>query len=181
MNTLMRPGSCRPRFVEEAMTDLVAIAYTDEHRAAEVLAALRRLQTGAFADVGDAVSVVRRTDWTVLLSRQVDVGVADDCCFEFWRRFVSSLILSPGVASLRSSVAEYGIDPAFQQRLAMALPPGSSAVFLIVQSTALDRVSADLCSFGGTMCATPIERWCGDEHAAGTGGTGGTGGNRWIP
>jgi uncharacterized membrane protein len=154
------------------MTELVALAYSDEHRAAEVLASLRRLQTGAFAAVGDAVYVVRRTDWTVLLSREVDIGVADDCCLRFWRGFVSSLILSPGVASLRSSVGTYGIEPEFEKRLAMALPPGSSAVFLIVESDAVDRLGSDLCSFGGTMCATPIERCC-DHEVRNV--------NRWIP
>ncbi|MBV9582342.1 MAG: hypothetical protein JO057_27470, partial [Chloroflexi bacterium] len=62
------------------MSDLVVLAYADEHRAAEVLAALRRLRSGAFADVDDALYVVRRTDWTVLLSREVDLSGTDDCC-----------------------------------------------------------------------------------------------------
>jgi uncharacterized membrane protein len=147
------------------MSYLVALAYADEHRAAEVLAALRRFSSGAFAQVGDAVYVVRRTDWTVLLSREVDLSVTDDCCMQFWRSFIASLILAPGLASPRSSVGLYGVEPGFERRLTMALPPGSSAVMLTVPPHALEHLTSELYAFGGTMCATPIGRWC--DHQPG--------------
>jgi uncharacterized membrane protein len=140
------------------MSDLVVLAYADEHRAAEVFAALRRLRSGAFAEVDEAVYVVRRTDWTVLLCREVDLSVTDDCRLQFWRGCISSLILAPGVVSLRSHADEYGIEPAFERRLAAALPPGSSAVMLIVEPTASGCITSDLYSFGGTLCSTPIDR-----------------------
>jgi len=150
------------------MSDLVVLAYADEHRAAEVLAALRRLRTGAFAEVDDAVYVVRRTDWTVLLCREVDLAVTDDCSLQFWRGCISSLIPAPGVVSLRSNAVEFGIDPGFERRLAAALPPGSSAVMLIVEPTALSRMTSDLYSFGGTLCTTPIDRHRYQANAAGS-------------
>ena len=161
---MRRLAGC-PRVTEEVMCDLVALAYADEYRGAEVLAALRRLRTGAFAEVVDAVSVVRRTDWTVLLSREVDLSVTDDCCLRFWRGLISSLVVAPGVASLRGSVAEYGVAPEFERRLAGVLPPGSSAVLLIVLAAAHAGITAALSSFGGTLCETPIGRSCTHEHS----------------
>jgi uncharacterized membrane protein len=146
------------------MFDLVALAYADEYRAAEVVAGLRRLRTGAFAEVVDIVAVVRRTDWTVLLCREVDLSLADDCCLRFWRGLVSSLILAPGLANVRSKLVDYGVDPAFERRLTAALPPGSSAVLVIVPPNALRKFAAALDSFGGTLCKTPIERACGNER-----------------
>ncbi len=148
------------------MFDLVALAYADEYRAAEVLASLRRLRTGAFAEVVDVVSVIRRPDWTVLLSRDVDLAVTDDCCLQFWRGLVASLILAPGVATLRGNVVDYGVDPAFERRLSAELPPGSSAVLAIVPAGARRRITLALDSFGGTLCQSPIERSCAHTHLA---------------
>jgi uncharacterized membrane protein len=146
------------------MFDLVALAYADEYRAAEVVAALRRLRTGAFAEIVDAVAVARRTDWTVLLCREVDLSIADDCCLQYWRGLVSSLILAPGLANVRSKLVDYGVDPAFERRLTAALPPGSSVVLAIVPPNVLRKFTAALDSFGGTLCKTPIERACGNER-----------------
>jgi uncharacterized membrane protein len=147
------------------MFDLLALAYADEYRGAEVLAALRRLRTGALGDVVDAVSVVRRTDWTVLLSREVDVSVTDDCCLRYWRGLISSLIVTPGVASLRTRTREYGVEPQFERRLAGVLPPGSSAVLLIVPLAARGDITTALSSFGGTLCQSPIGHACTHEQS----------------
>jgi uncharacterized membrane protein len=146
------------------MSDLVALAYADEFRAAEVLALLRRLRTAAFAELVDAVSIVRRTDWTVLLSREVDLSVSDDCCLQYWRGLISSLIVAPGLASLRSKALAYGVESQFERRLAGVLPPGSSAVLLIVQPAADARITAALSSFGGTLCHTSIGYACKHER-----------------
>src|SRR5579871_4594115 len=143
------------------MFELVALAYADEYRAAEVVAGLRRLHTGAFAEVVDLVAVVRRIDWTVLLVREVDLSLTDDCCLQYWRGLVSSLILAPGLANVRSKLVDYGVEPAFEQRLTSALPPGSSVVLAIVQANAQRKLTSALDSFGGTLCKTPIERRCG--------------------
>jgi uncharacterized membrane protein len=147
------------------MATLVVLSYADEHRAAEVHAALRRLrETGAFAHVGDAVYLVRRTDWTVVLSREVDLSATDDCCVRYWRGLVSSLILAPGAASLRGRPGEYGIDSDFERRVTASLPPGSSAVLLLAPPHAQTRLTRALHSFGGTMSATRIKRVCAHER-----------------
>src|SRR4029077_15048788 len=54
-------GDGPPYGLTRPMFDLVALAYADEYRAAEVVAGLRRLRTGAFAEVVDVVAVARRT------------------------------------------------------------------------------------------------------------------------
>ncbi|MBV9580974.1 MAG: DUF1269 domain-containing protein, partial [Chloroflexi bacterium] len=76
---------------------------------------------------------------------------------------VPSLILTPGVASLRGRGAELGIEPGFERRLATALPPGSSAVILTVASQPLDRIMTDLHCLGGTLCVTPLAHGCAHE------------------
>jgi uncharacterized membrane protein len=44
---------------------LVVLAYTDEYRAAEVLATLQRLRTGMLVEPRDATSVMRSLDWNL--------------------------------------------------------------------------------------------------------------------
>jgi uncharacterized membrane protein len=136
------------------MPDLVALAYADEHRAAEVLGTLRRLHAGVFANVHDALYIVRRTDWTVRLGREHDLGAVEDGCMQFWRRFISGLILTPGVARLHGNNVEHPLEQGFKRQLAAALPPGSSALFLVVPPDRTESVATELLCFGGLVLSS---------------------------
>ena len=141
------------------MSDLVVLAYADEHRAGEVMATLHRLRpTTAAGEAIDAVCIVRRTDWTVTLNHEEELATPNEASMDYWRSLISTLILTPGTASLRSKVAEFGITADFERRVLAALPPGSSAVLMIVAPQTLDRLEPALQCFGGTMLITPIER-----------------------
>ena len=58
------------------MPHLLALAYADEYRAAEVLALLQRLQIGSAFGLKYVVGVVRRTNWSVAVQHAVEL--ADD-------------------------------------------------------------------------------------------------------
>lgn len=143
------------------MSDLVVLAYADEHRASEVMATLQRLLATGSADGVDAVCIVRRNDWTVTLNREEELVAPDDGSVGYWRSLISSLILIPGGARLRSKVAAFGIEPGFERRVTAALPPGSSAVLMIATPQTLPSITPALQCFGGTMLTTPIERHVG--------------------
>lgn len=139
-------------------TQLVVLAYADEHRAAEVLATLQRLRTGTLIDAEDAVSVVRATDWGVTLHYGTDLRNDDEHTGQVWRALVASLLLAPGGSTDSVRPEAYGFDVAFVRDVGSALPPGSSAVFLLVPRTALTRVLPELGCFGGSLLQTTIER-----------------------
>jgi uncharacterized membrane protein len=146
------------------MSRLVVLAYADEFRGAEVLATLERLRTTSRPDFEDAACVVRRADWTVLVYRRVKLADEDECCTRFWRGLVASLILTPGAASGRETTLAYGIEPDFERRLTAALPPGGSAVLMIVtQPQRSMDFDAELECFGGTLLVTPIASGCGGQ------------------
>jgi uncharacterized membrane protein len=155
--TLM-PSATSQHRLSTAVTQLVVLAYVDEHRAAEVLATLQRLRTGSIVDTEDAVCVVRGTDWNVKLHHGAHLGDCDEASRRFWRTLISCLVLAPGASGPRVSVQDYGIAPAFERDLAAALPPGSSAVFMTVPQRTLTRIVPELRGFGGTLLQTPIER-----------------------
>jgi uncharacterized membrane protein len=138
------------------MPQLVALAYTDEWRAAEVIALLPRLRIGSTIDVNNVVGVVRRTDWGVILQHGMDLAEQGDCACKFWRPFIASLILAPGASSQRAHFADVEIDASFEPRLGAAMPPGSSAVFMIVPRRTLTRFADELNRLGGTLITTPI-------------------------
>src|SRR5579871_3393059 len=141
---------------EDVLFDLVAIAYADEHRAAEVFATLQRLRYSLFHEITDVVCVVRRTDWTVLLQRQATVLNERESAEDYWRGLLATLILAPGAGRLRKDAGEYGIGHAFRQWLEAELPPGGSAVLLILPAHASASVQSSLSAFGGSRCATPL-------------------------
>ncbi|MBV9328555.1 MAG: DUF1269 domain-containing protein [Chloroflexi bacterium] len=135
---------------------LVALAYVDEHRAVEVLALLQRLHTDSAVPVQDAVGVVRGTDWNVKLHHYMDLAQPEDAAVPFWRGLIASLVLAPGTADCRKTGQDYGLLPEFEHELRMAMPPGSSAVFMLVTESTLAALLDELYRMGGTLLNSPI-------------------------
>jgi len=137
---------------------LVVLAYADEHRAAEVLATLQRLRTGALIAVQDVASVVRATDWAITLHYAADLRTDDVQTHQFWRTLITSLLLAPGGTSTTVRPDAFGLEPEFARDVEAALPLGSSAVFLLVPRSAMARVLPELECFGGLLLQTTIEQ-----------------------
>jgi uncharacterized membrane protein len=140
------------------LSHLVVLAYADEYRAAEVLATLQRLRTGAMLDTQDATSVMRATDRSVTLHYSADLGPDAERAGRFWRALIASLLLAPGGSTRRIRPEVCGLDPGFVLDLNAAMPPGSSAVLLLVARSARSRVFRELACFGGNLLETPIDR-----------------------
>jgi uncharacterized membrane protein len=117
---------------------------------------LQRLHGARAFQDDNAVCVVRATDWRVRLIHGSDLGRRDDRPRQFWQALVASLVLAPGTEDRGGGVQDYGITPRFEQDLWAALPPGSSAVFMILDHATLDELIADLYQCGGTLLQTPI-------------------------
>jgi uncharacterized membrane protein len=139
------------------VNQLVVLAFVDEHRAAEVLAMLRRWDAGCAFQDENAACVVRATDWNVTLTHATHLARRDDAPRQFWRGLVASLVLAPGTADCRVNGQDYGLAPEFEADLRAALPPGSSAIFLLVSALTLAQVLPDLHRCGGTLLQTPID------------------------
>ena len=139
-------------------SQLVALVYADEYRAAEVLATLQRLRTGAIVRTQDAVSVARDTAGAIRIQHSADLAANDEPMGRFWRSLVGVMFLEPDNSTTPTSPETSGLDTAFAERLCAALPPGSSSMLVIVPRSMLTRVLPELERFGGTLLDTPIER-----------------------
>jgi uncharacterized membrane protein len=135
---------------------LVVLAYADEYRATEVLATLQRLHLGSDLPVVDAVSVARALDWTVILHQSVDLSEPHLRSTAFWRQFVASLVPAPGTHDCPTTAANFGLSEDFKRALNSELPPGSSAVFLLVPPCSLGEHISELHRFGGKLLHAPV-------------------------
>lgn len=146
------------------MSDLVAIAYPDEFRAAEVRATLARLQMEYLVDLEDAVVVTKDSSGKVKLHQPVNLTAAGAISGGFWGGLIGLLFLMPfaglaigaGVGALSGKLTDFGIDDNFVKALSENLPPGSSALFILVKKATPDRVVPEVAKFGGTVLRTNL-------------------------
>jgi uncharacterized membrane protein len=146
------------------MAQLIAITYPDQARAAETLEMLRRLSSAHIVELDDACVVTKDADGKIRLNQTVNVTARGAVGGAFWGSLIGLLFLNPlvGMAAgaaagaLTGALTDYGISDAFMRSLAAAMPPRSSAVFMLLRSATMDRLEADLARFGGTLLHTSL-------------------------
>ena len=154
------------------MADLVAITYPDEHRAAEVLATLRRLQHEYLIDLEDACVVTKDAHGKIKLHQAIHLTATGAASGAFWGTLVGLLFLFPfgglavagglavGVATgaLSGALSDYGIDDTFMRSLSEQMTPGSSAIFTLVRKVTTDKVAPEVAKFGGKILHTSVSK-----------------------
>jgi uncharacterized membrane protein len=142
------------------MSDLVVFDFDGIHTADEVLNKLRSLQKEYLIDLEDSCVVERDKDGKVHIKQAVNLtsfGAArGGLSGALWGTLVGLLFLNPlagmaigalagaGAGALTGSLADYGINDDFVRRLAQTIPPGSSALFVLVRSVTFDKVLPEI-------------------------------------
>lgn len=142
------------------MSDLVVLDFDGIHTADEVLNKLRSLQKENLIDLEDACVVEREHDGRVHIKQAVNLmsmgARSGGLSGAFWGTLVGLLFLNPlagmaigalagaGAGALAGSLADYGINDDFVKRLGQTIPPGSSALFVLVKSVTLDKVLPEI-------------------------------------
>lgn len=146
------------------MSDLIGIAFTDEHRAAEVLTTLRQWQREYLVDMEDAVVVVKDKAGKIKLNQTVNLVPVGAMRGSLWGLLIGLLFGLPlvgvlgGAASgaLFGKLADYGIDDQLIRNCSATLAPGTSAIFILVRKITLDKVLPELQKFDGTVIKTSL-------------------------
>jgi uncharacterized membrane protein len=146
------------------MGALIAATYPDEHRAAEVRAALHRHLAGGPPAPEETAALVRRPDGKVILHQSQALAAVEGPRHDLWMALVA--LLSRALhGSARSTVSQdaalyrlaaLGVDPVFAARLWRGLPPASSAICVVVDDAALRGVLRFLRCYGGTILPTVL-------------------------
>lgn len=148
------------------MSNLIVIEYPDEYRAAEVLAALRRLNKEYLIDFEDAAYVTKDARGKIKLHQNTSLAGAGAAWGGMWGLLIGLLFFVPflgfaigaGLGALTGKLSDYGIDDKFAKQVADGLQPGSSAIFVAVTRSTPDKVVPEVAKYGGTILQTSLSK-----------------------
>jgi len=137
------------------MSDLLVIAFDDEASGFELRTELVKMQKEYLIELEDAVVVTRPTAEDIKLHQAMNLTAAGALGGGFWGTLVGLLFLNPllgaavGAASgaLAGKLSDIGINDDFMRELGHSIPPGGSAVFILVRKMTADKVLARLEGF----------------------------------
>jgi uncharacterized membrane protein len=148
------------------MTILVAIGYPDETTATAAADEAQRLAKDLIIEP-DAIAAIRRdADGRFHVStshHQVGGGATWGM---FWGLLFGMLFFVPflgmavgaGLGALMGKVAKSGIDKEFQNQVRELVQPGTSALFLVLESVTPDKAVDALRRFGGTVLKSSLSK-----------------------
>jgi uncharacterized membrane protein len=148
------------------MSNLVVVAYPDEYRAAEVLAALRRMHKEYLIDFDDACYVTKDAQGKIKLHQNTSLAGAGAAWGGMWGMLIGLLFFVPflglaigaGLGAISGKLTDYGIDDNFAKQIAATLQPNTSAIFVLVTRSTTDKVVPELAQYGGKILQTSLPK-----------------------
>jgi uncharacterized membrane protein len=146
------------------MSTLVVIEYDDQYKAEEMRLKLRRLEKEYLIDLEDAVVAVKDDEGKIKLHQAVNLTGVGAVSGGFWGALIGLIFLNPllGMAvgatagAISGALSDVGIDDKFMKDLADGLPPGSSALFVLVRKATPERVIEEVKGMGGKILKTSL-------------------------
>jgi uncharacterized membrane protein len=142
------------------MSDLVVLGFDGFHTADEVQNKLRSMQKEYLIDIEDSCVVERETSGKVHLKQAVNLTAmgakSGGVSGALWGTLVGLLFLNPlagmaigavsgaGAGAVAGSLTDYGISDEFVKKLGETIPPGSSALFILIKRITEDKVMREI-------------------------------------
>ncbi|BCY11378.1 DUF1269 domain-containing protein [Actinoplanes sp. L3-i22] len=153
------------------MATLVAIGYPDETTATAASLEANRLAKDMIIQP-DAIAVIirdREGKFHVTTNHHAVGGGAT--WGMFWGLLFGMLFFIPvlgmavgaGLGALTGKIAKGAINKEFQERIREELQPGTSALFLVVESVTPDKAVESLSKFGGTVLKSSLPKETEEE------------------
>ncbi len=148
------------------MSELIVVAFRDEHKAEEVRLTLQKLQKEYLIDLEDAVVVVKDQNGKLKLKQTYNLVASGAASGSFWGLLIGLLFFNPllGVAvgtafgAISGALGDIGIDDNFIKELGNTIEPGSSALFVLVRKVTPDKVLSELQQFDGKILRTSLSK-----------------------
>jgi uncharacterized membrane protein len=146
------------------MSNLIVISFADEGTAARFMQKLGELQKQSLIKLEDAATLIRYEDGKVKIKQARSLVGEGALGGAFWGMLIGMLFWVPFVGlavgaatgALAGSASDYGIDDKFIKEVGEKITPGSSAVFVLVQEAAVDKVVEELKPFHGEIVHTSL-------------------------
>ena len=151
---------------EKNMSKLIAIVYPDMNRAEEAFQTLKQLQKEYIVDLEDAAYVTKDANNKVKLHQTMSTTGQGAAAGALWGGLIGLLFLAPvagaavgaGIGAMAGKASDYGIDDNFIKDLGKQMKPESSAIFMLGESQAPDKVKDALGKYGGTIVVTSLPK-----------------------
>lgn len=148
------------------MSNLVVVAFEEEHKAFELRAELLKLQKEYLIKMEDAVVVTKDPKGDVKLHQAVNLTAAGAVGGGFWGALIGLIFLNPlvgaavgaGAGALSGKLADIGIEDKFMKELGASFQPGTSALFVLVKEATRDKILEKLKGFGGKVLRTSLTK-----------------------
>jgi uncharacterized membrane protein len=152
------------------MSQLVAIAYPDEHQAAEVMEVMARLhEEGIFGgegiiDLEDAAAVSKDGEGRIKLEGAISRTAAGAASGLFFGSLIGLVFFMPmlgmlfgaAAGALAGKFADLQHIDDFVLQVGDNMPPGSSAILMLVRRADPEKALAVLRQYGGTVIRTTL-------------------------
>jgi Predicted membrane protein len=146
------------------MSELIVIAYDNEHQAEEVRIKLLKLQREYLIDLEDAVVAVKKPNGKIKLNQIFDTTLYGAAQGTFWGLLIGAIFLTPffgaalGAASgaISGALSDVGINDDFMKEVGASIKEGNSALFVLVRSATPDKVLEELQGTGGKILKTSL-------------------------
>lgn len=146
------------------MRNLIVIVYPTETQAEQVRLDFIKMQKEYLVSLEDAVIAVKKPNGKVKLLQMYNLALGGAVSGAFWGTLVGLIFLMPifglvigaGTGAAAGALSDVGINDHFMKNLASSLTPGSSALFVLVDSQITDKVLAELQGTGGKIIKTSL-------------------------
>lgn len=146
------------------MSNLLVIVYPDELKAEQVRLDFLKMQKEYLITLEDAVIAIKKQDGKVKLLQMYHLAAGGAISGALWGTLIGLLFMMPifglvvgaGTGAVAGALSDVGINDDFMKNLASSLKPGSSALFVLVDSQITDKVMAELQGTGGKIIQTSL-------------------------
>lgn len=146
------------------MSTLIVIVYPNELEAEQVRLDFIKMQKEYLVSLEDAVIAVKKPDGKVKLHQMYNLTLGGAMSGGLWGTLIGLIFLNPllglvvgaGAGAVAGALSDVGINDDFMKQLASTLTPGSSALFVLVDSAITDKVRDALAGTGGKIIQTSL-------------------------
>lgn len=146
------------------MSTLIAIVYPNEHQAEQVRLDFIKMQKEYLISLDDAVIAVKKPDGKVKLNQMYNLLLGGTVSGALWGTLIGliffmpvfGLVVGAATGAVAGALSDVGINDDFMKQLAGTMQPGSSVLFVLVDSAITDKVMKELEGTGGKIIQTSL-------------------------
>ena len=146
------------------MRNLIVVTYDTEFKAEEVRLDFIKMQKSYLVSLEDAVIAEKKPNVKIKLHQMYNLTASGAVGGGFWGTLIGLIFMNPllglvvgaGAGAVAGALSDVGINDNFMKQLAEKLTPGTSALFVLVDSTLTDKVLDELRGTGGTIMQSSL-------------------------